>query len=139
MARNIIRIVDEDEEDAPSERSSLLSQSDSTDSSTEPPLLPLVHSPPYIVALLSVVIFVFMFGSFLMITPFLRVFEDILCHRYYDKIEGAGHVALSGKIDEGLCKGPEIQEELAIIVGGLQFADSVPGNKCALKIADCKC
>jgi hypothetical protein len=128
MARDISRVADEDEEDASSERSSLLSRSDSADSGAEPPLLPLVRSSPLIVALLSVVIFVFMFGSCLMITPLLRVFEDIICHRFYDKIEGEGHVALSGKIDEGLCKGPEIQGELAIIVGGLQFADSVPGN-----------
>lgn len=127
MARGISR-VEGDEQDAPSDRSPLLSSSDSAGSSGEPPLLPLVRSPSLIVALMSVVIFIFMFGSFLMVTPYIRVFEDIVCHRYYDKIEGEGHVALNGKIDEGLCKGPEIQEELAIILGGLQFADSVPGN-----------
>ena len=63
-----------------------------------------------------------------MFTPSLRVFEDIICHHYYDNMEGEGHIALSGKIDEELCKGPEIQEELAIVMGGLQFAESISGT-----------
>jgi hypothetical protein len=126
--RDTIAQIDDDEEGAPSETSSLLSHSDSMDSNAEPPLLPLVHSPRLIVFMVSLVIFVIMFGAFLIITPSLRVYEDIICHHYYDKMEGGDHVSLSEKIGEELCKEPEIQEELAIIVGGQQIGDSIPGN-----------
>lgn len=68
-----------------------------------------------------------MFGNCFLIAPQLRVYEDIICRHYYDEIKGQGHISLTEDIDESLCKIDEIQEELAIVVGGLSLADSVPG------------
>lgn len=69
-----------------------------------------------------------MFGNYFLVAPQLRVYEDIICRHYYDEIKGQGHIALTEDIDESLCKIDEIQEELAILVGGLSVADSVPGK-----------
>ena len=77
-----------------------------------------------------------MFGSFLTIAPGLRIFEDIICRHYYDDIKGAGHISLTGDIDEEFCKGDEVQEELAIVMGGMGFTDSVPGN--GAQLGTCK-
>lgn len=81
------------------------------------PLLPKANpNTPYRIIL---VIFVIMFGAFLADAPLLRIYEDIICHHY---------IPLTGKIDEGLCKGDEVQEELATVVGGMEIAASLPGN-----------
>jgi hypothetical protein len=120
--------MDNEDEDVATERSPLLSQSDSAASNSKPPVTPLVHSPRLIVVLLSFIIFVIMFGAFLTYTPSIRLYEDIICRHYYDNVGGEGYAALNDKIDEQRCKWPKIQEELAIVVGGLQFVDSVPGN-----------
>jgi hypothetical protein len=69
-----------------------------------------------------------MFGNYFMIAPQLRIYEDIICRHYYDKIEGQGHIALTEDLDESLCKLDEIQEELAVVMGGLSVVDSVPGE-----------
>jgi hypothetical protein len=120
--------VIDDDETSSSERSPLLSPINEPAIETEPSIIPQPHSPLYIVLLITLVVFVFLFGAFLMVTPSLRVYEDIICHHFYDNIEGDGHVGLSGDIDEERCKGPEIQEELAIVMGGMMFADSIPGK-----------
>jgi hypothetical protein len=74
-----------------------------------------------------------MFGNFFMIAPQLRIYEDIICRHYYDEIKGQGHIALSEDIDESLCKIDEIQEELAVIMGGLSVVESVPGKSYRLQ------
>jgi MFS family permease len=79
-----------------------------------------------------VALFVLMLGSYLLTTPQLRVYEDIICRHYYDKIKGEHHVVLTEDIDESLCKIDEIQEELAIVVGGSTVADNVPSLLFAL-------
>jgi hypothetical protein len=74
-----------------------------------------------------------MCGNYFSVAPQLRVYEDIICRHYYDEIKGQGHIAFTEDIDESLCKIDEIQEELAIVVGGLSVADSVPGNAYSLQ------
>ena len=64
-----------------------------------------------------------------MIAPQLRVYEDIICRHYYDEIKGQGHIALTEDIDESFCKIDEIQEELAVIMGGLSVVDSIPTER----------
>lgn len=85
---------------------------------TTPPHLQARH----IIARIILVIIVIMFGSSLTGAPHLRIYEDIICHHYYDDIGG------TGKIDEALCKGDEVQEELAMVMGGMEIAISIPGN-----------
>ncbi len=118
-----------DDEESPSEQSPLL-QSEEILNLSEPTLIPQLHSPRIVILLLALLVFVLMFGSSLMITPSMRIYEDIICHHFYDNIKGKGHVALNADIDEKLCKGKSVQEELAIVMGGMQVADTAPGKHC---------
>ena len=62
-----------------------------------------------------------------MAVPTIRLYEDIICHRYYENLEGAGHIGLEGKIDEKECKGDEIQGQLNVLLAGLHFLGAIPG------------
>src|ERR1700694_1179004 len=107
------------DESTSSERSPLLAATRPAGPGRHGSYIPLVHSPRLVVFLVSCVLFVLMCGNFFMIAPQLRIYEDIICRHYYDTITGQGHVALSQDIDESLCKVDEIQQELAVIMGGL--------------------
>ncbi|RFU28514.1 hypothetical protein B7463_g7814, partial [Scytalidium lignicola] len=85
------------------------------------------HSPWKIVFIIASMIFLLAFGGTLMAIPGVRIYEDILCHEYYDKLEGYHDVTLSGKIDEKLCKGEEVQSRLNSMLGGLAVLNSIPG------------
>ncbi|RDW79795.1 hypothetical protein BP6252_04433 [Coleophoma cylindrospora] len=84
------------------------------------------HSPRVVIGVMVFTIFVLSFASTIMGLPALRIYEDIICHRYYENVSGLGHIGLEGKIDEGLCKGDEVQNELNIILGVKQFLTAVP-------------
>ncbi|KAK6599607.1 MFS multidrug transporter [Botrytis cinerea] len=62
-----------------------------------------------------------------MAVPVLRVYEDIICHHYYDRLQGEGHVVFGGDIDESMCKKDDIQNELSILVAGTHFLGAIPG------------
>lgn len=64
----------------------------------------------------------------MMAVPGLRIYEDIICHHYYDHLQGEGHVVLGGKIDESMCKRDDIQNELSIIVAGSHFLEAIPSK-----------
>lgn len=91
------------------------------------PFLHQTHSPRIIIALLFTIIFVLAFGGFLMAVPALRLYEDIMCHHYYNDVEGEGHIGLDGRIDEILCKVDEVQNELNITLAVLHFLGAIPG------------
>jgi hypothetical protein len=116
------------EESTPSERSSLLRPTSPTGPSRAVSFIPQVHSPHAVLSLIFCALFMLLFGNYFLVAPQLRIYEDIICRHYYDEIKGQGHIALSQDIDESLCKIDEIQEELAIFMGGLSVADSVPGK-----------
>jgi len=61
-----------------------------------------------------------------MAVPSMRLYEDIICHHYYDRIQGEGHIGFGTNIDEELCKGDEVQRELNIILAGMRFISMVP-------------
>ncbi|KAE8448084.1 hypothetical protein EG329_009849 [Mollisiaceae sp. DMI_Dod_QoI] len=84
------------------------------------------HSPRVITAIILLVLFILSFGSYLMTVPGLRIYEDIICHHYYDRIQGVGHVGLEGEIDESMCKGDEVQKELSIVMAGLLVVGAIP-------------
>jgi hypothetical protein len=116
--------IDMIEHDEPvSERLPLLA----TRSISEHELVPTVHSPRMILLILSLVAFLVVFAANLFIMPSERIFEDIICHRYYDNLQGIEHVALDREIDEKMCKVDVIQAELAIVLGGNFVANAVPG------------
>jgi hypothetical protein len=59
--------------------------------------------------------------------PGVRLYEDIICHHYYAKLEGEGHIELDGNIDESLCKVDKVQNELNVLLAVLHFLGAVPG------------
>jgi hypothetical protein len=60
--------------------------------------------------------------------PSLRIYEDILCHRFYERRQNMAHFGLDTRIDERWCKVDEVQEELNILTAGLETLKSVPGK-----------
>ncbi|KAF7933703.1 uncharacterized protein EAE98_003412 [Botrytis deweyae] len=85
------------------------------------------RSPSSITAIVLATLLWFEFGGYLMAVPVLRVYEDIICHHYYDRLQGEGHIILGGDIDESMCKKDDIQNELSIIVAGTYFLGAIPG------------
>lgn len=85
------------------------------------------RSSSSITAIVLVTLFWFEFGAYLMAVPVLRVYEDIICHHYYDRLQGEGYVVFGGDIDESMCKKDDIQNELSILVAGTHFLGAIPG------------
>lgn len=81
-----------------------------------------------IIAIVLASLFWLEFGGYLMVVPGLRIYEDIICHHYYDRFQGEEHIVLEGNIDEGMCKGVAIQNELSIIIAGSYFLGAIPSK-----------
>jgi hypothetical protein len=90
------------------------------------------HSTKTITAIIISVLFVLEFGGFLMAVPAIRLYEDIICHHYYNGIEGEGHIGFGETIDEGMCKGEEVQEKLNILLAGIGVLGSIACRFCVL-------
>lgn len=84
------------------------------------------HSPRVITGIVLVILFILGFGGYLMAVPGIRIYEDIICHHYYAKREGEGSIGFQGNIDERLCKGEEVQNELSVVVAGLHVIGAIP-------------
>jgi hypothetical protein len=98
-----------------------------TDSHTHP-FLHTTHSPRIIIALIFAIIFVLACGGQLMAVPAIRLYEDIICHLYYENLDGEGHVGPGGYIDEKQCKGDEVQGQLNVLLAVLHFLSAIPGD-----------
>ena len=62
--------------------------------------------------------------------PTIKLFEQAICNRYYS--EQSIHLRHTSEVDEGLCKVPPVQKELAALTG-LKFTfDALPGLLTAL-------
>ncbi|KAF5876927.1 putative mfs multidrug protein [Botrytis fragariae] len=85
------------------------------------------HSSRIIVLLLTTIVFIIGFGTYLVWIPSMRIYEDILCHRYYEELQGQSGVGLSSTIDEARCKGDKVQEELNILTAVLETLKALPG------------
>ncbi|KAK6608017.1 MFS transporter [Botrytis cinerea] len=72
------------------------------------------HSPRIIISLLTAIVFIIGFGGYLAWIPSMRIYEDILCHRYYEERRGG-------------CKGDEVQEELNILTAVMETLKALPG------------
>ncbi|KAI1323370.1 MFS general substrate transporter [Xylariaceae sp. FL0255] len=70
------------------------------------------QNPDLLVGILTLVIFIASASGGFLNIPMIRVFEDILCRQYYDKIRNREDGA---PIDEGMCKVDAIQSELAYL------------------------
>ncbi|OBT97359.1 hypothetical protein VE01_04399 [Pseudogymnoascus verrucosus] len=91
-----------------------------------PNRLPTLHDHRLIIALLTGVMFLINLGAYMMTMPQSRIYEDIICHHYYDNLKGTSHLSLDTPIDESLCKVGPVQAELATVFGGLFVATSIP-------------
>ena len=70
------------------------------------------------------------FAKHMVEVPTIKLFEQAICNRYYS--EQSTHLRPTQDIDEGLCKIPAIQNELATLTG-LKFTfDALPGLLTAL-------
>ena len=61
-----------------------------------------------------------------MAVPSVRVYEDIICHRYYESL-GGDLTGPDGKIEESLCKVDEVQKQLNLLIAVLQFLSAGTG------------
>ncbi|RWA11541.1 hypothetical protein EKO27_g3586 [Xylaria grammica] len=73
-------------------------------------VVPKAQKPGTIVFILCVVIFIGSASSGFQNMPMTRIFEDILCRQYYDRIHSH-----EGPIDEDMCKVDAIQSKLAYL------------------------
>jgi len=74
-----------------------------------------------ITLIIFLVIFMFAFGSALVVVPSIRLYEDIVCHHYYNGLQGDRHRGFDDKIEEHLCKVKEVQQDLNILFAGMHF------------------
>ncbi|CAG8949801.1 hypothetical protein HYFRA_00004125, partial [Hymenoscyphus fraxineus] len=84
------------------------------------------RNPKVIIGILLAIIFMLSFGGFLMEMPAVRLYEDIICHHYYNGLEGEAHIGFDEPIDEGMCKGNVVQNELNFLFGTLHFISPIP-------------
>jgi hypothetical protein len=87
-----------------------------------------INSPRIITLILFIIISMLASGGFLMAIPALRLYEDVICHHYYANLQAEGHIGLGGDIDEDMCKGDEVQNQLNIPVPGIQFLNAGIGK-----------
>lgn len=95
---------------------------------SDPHKKPRLQRPQLAFYLTALLVFLIESGVYFMEMPSARIYEDIICHHYYNNIDGDGHISLFAKIDESLCKGDEVQKELAVLIGGLQMGFAIPGT-----------
>lgn len=63
-----------------------------------------------------------------MIIPATRIQENILCHYYYNELEGDGHIGYDQDIPEEMCKGEEVQRRFNVLYAVLGLIGCIPGN-----------
>lgn len=88
------------------------------------------HRSCYILACIFVLFLINQFCIILLEVPRVRLFERVICDRYYkghDHLLAATLQARDSGSKEELCKLPEIQSELATVIGIKTALDAIPG------------
>ena len=85
------------------------------------------HSPLAIVSLLYAIVFLLQFGAKLMYVPSIRIFEWILCHNYFNRLEGDQHIGIDDDLPESMCKIEAVQTQLNILVSVVWMLNCIPG------------
>jgi hypothetical protein len=78
----------------------------------------------YFVALLITTAVISDIGESLYAAPRVRLFESVICTRYYSQTDVLGD--RNGSIPEHLCKVNAVQDKLASLIGWQFFFDSIP-------------
>jgi hypothetical protein len=120
--------IDDEEEDAPLLSDLRPAHIRSPSSSTLP--FYQTRSRRIITLIIFAIIFIMAFGGTLMAVPSIRLYEDIICHHFYNGLKGEDHIGLGEEIEEGLCKRGEVQEQLNILFAGLHFLGALPCEWC---------
>lgn len=80
-----------------------------------------VSSPRGILILATGIKFAVTLSGTMVMLPFLRVLEDLFCHRHFGD-------SSPGFIEENKCKVPEVQQGLAFLMGWLMLVTAVVGE-----------
>lgn len=103
------------------------------------------HTPRGITHILFLVLILVSFGDQLAQSPQTRIFESVICYRYYEKADpsrirlsrdAVGPGAIGG-VDEKWCKVNAVQDELATLSGYLQMFESIPNLLLAVPFGWC--
>jgi len=92
------------------------------------------RSPNFILVIVMITVILLTAGDRLADAPETRIFESIICYKYWEKNDptklslprsalGAGAI---GGVDEQLCKITDVQSSIAHLVGYLKFFDGIP-------------
>lgn len=84
--------------------------------------VPKVHNPNTIMAIFCVVLVILTCANGFQTIPLMRIYEDIICHEYYEGIQ-----SLVDPIDEALCKEEPIQSRLARLLAVSSVLDATAG------------
>ena len=84
-----------------------------------------VTSPRGVLVLATALKFAMTLSGMMVMLPFLRVLEDVFCHRHFGDTS-------PGFIDEKECKVPEVQNNLAFLMGWLMLVTGVVGEFCVI-------
>lgn len=90
------------------------------------------HRSYYILACIFILFLINQFCIILLEVPRVRLFERVICDRYYKDhderpLAATLQIRDSGSKEE-LCKLPDIQSELATVIGIKTALDAIPGN-----------
>ncbi|MBE3046132.1 hypothetical protein IMZ48_27060 [Candidatus Bathyarchaeota archaeon] len=80
-----------------------------------------VSSPRGILMLATGIKFAVVLSGMMVMLPFFRVLEDAFCHRHFGDTS-------PGFIEEKKCKVPEVQQDLAYLMGWLMLVTAVVGE-----------
>jgi MFS family permease len=83
-------------------------------------------------ASLAVIILFYLFSSYMLVIPIFRLCENAICRQHYHKRDGKW----DSDMDEGQCKIPEIQSNLATLIGWKVAFDALPGLLTAVWYGD---
>lgn len=77
------------------------------------------------VALLIALVFLMNIGGFISFAPYVRLFESIICYKYYAANDPTS-IPESGMIPEDMCKVDSIQDSVALLFGWQPVWDAIP-------------
>jgi hypothetical protein len=84
--------------------------------------VPKVHSPNTILAIFCAILFTISLANGFNSIPFMRIYEDIICHQFYD-----GQQSLEDPIDEEMCKDKAIESRLANLLAVSSVLEAAAG------------
>lgn len=102
--------------------------SEDGDATFEAPPPELHRSTRTIIVLIFSIVFLLSLAGNLLALPSLRIYEDIICRQYYAGLPGHE----GEQVDEEMCKGEEVQNQLNILFAVSGFLGAIPGIFCTI-------